>query len=310
MNYSFGCDPDIEDQRDYRLKAVVDPVLKESIDLSHDWGFEEIRDQGSLGACTAFATTDMVRFVRYKTKLSCWTPSQLFTYYATRKLRNSINEESGATAREALKSTIDYGVTKDNIWPYDINKFAEEPPKEAWDDALTHQSLSYFRLDQTESDLLQCLSDGYPFTFGMKIYQSFIDYQKSIIFNVVIPKPEVGKEKYLGGHCMLATGYYKRGDEYIIIIRNSWGIKFGSRGYVHIPLSVMLDPNLCFDFWTLRTSESDEAPKPVIPPPPIYPIEPPAPVEPMEPLTPFWKNPTAWGIIGIGIIALLFVLVR
>ena len=190
MNYSFGCEPDAEDPRDYRLKAGLDPVFREEIDLSHDWGFEEIRDQGSLGACTAFATTDMVQYVRYKTKLSYWEPSQLFTYYATRKLRNTLNEDSGATAREALKSTVDYGVTKDNLWPYDINRFAEEPPKEAWDDALTHQSLSYFRLDQTLNALIGCLSDGYPFTFGMKLYQSFIDYQKAFIFNVVIPIPD------------------------------------------------------------------------------------------------------------------------
>jgi C1A family cysteine protease len=309
MNYSFGCEPDVEDPRDYRLKSIVNPIFKESVDLSRDWGFEEVRDQGTLGSCTAFATTDMVRFVRHKTKLSVWTPSQLFTYYATRKLRGSVDEDSGATAREALKSTVDFGVTKQEIWPYDISKFKEEPPKPAWEDAEKHQSLSYFRLDQTLNDLIGCLSDGYPFTFGMKIYESFIKYQKEAMFFDIIPFPNPTKEKYLGGHCMLAVGYYfdKDSNDYIVVARNSWGKNFGSGGHVHIPLTLLLTPSFCFDFWTLRSSEDEkqlpEPPKPEAP-------KPVAPVEPMEPLVPFWKNKNVWFIIGFVILAILFVLVK
>lgn len=309
MNYLFGCKPDIEDSRDYRLKASIDRVYKESADLTSDsstgWWFGDVHDQGKLGACTAFATNDMVRYVRFKTKLSSWPTSQLFTYYATRKLCNTINEDSGATAREALKSTVDYGVTKDTIWPYDPNKFAEEPPKEAWEDALTHQSLSYFRLDQSMEDLIGCLSDGYPFTFGKKIYQSFIDFQKPDIFNLVIPAPDTNKEKYLGGHCMIAVGYYKRNENYIIIVRNSWGKNFASLGYLHIPIEIVLNPSLCFDFWTLRTSE-DESIKPIVPTPISY-VEPPAVIEPLPPL---WKNKNFYFLLGFGILVLLFLLLK
>lgn len=305
MNYSFGCEPDTHDERDYRLKSVNDKVFPDSVNLSEDiktgWWFGEAHDQGSLGACTAFATNDMVRYVRFKTKLSYWPTSQLFTYYATRKLRGSIDEDSGATAREALKATADYGVSKDHLWPYDISKFKDEPPKEAWDNASSHQSLSYFRLEQSLEDLIGCLANGYPFTFGMKIYQSFIDFQKSTMFNIVIPKPDTIKEKYLGGHCMLAVGYYKSNEDYIIIVRNSWGSKFADRGYVHIPLSMLLDPFTCFDFWTLRTSE-DETPKPN--PTPPKPSE--QPVQPPESKEPFWKNQTFYFLIGFGVLLALF----
>lgn len=312
MNYSFGCEPDKFDERDYRLKAVADKVFPDSIDLREDiktgWWFGEAHDQGSLGACTAFATNDMVRFVRFKTKLTFWPTSQLFTYYATRKLRGSVEEDSGATAREALKATVDYGVPKDHLWPYNILKFKEEPPKEVWDNASNHQSLSYFRLEQTLDDLIGCLSDGYPFTFGMKIYQSFIDFQKADIFDLVIPKPDTTKEKYLGGHCMLAVGYYKRNDGYVIIVRNSWGKNFANQGYLHIPLSMMLDPFTCFDFWTLRTSE-DETPKPIDPPPtPPKPFV--EPVEPVEPQKPFWKNQNFYFLVGFGVLLALFLLLK
>jgi C1A family cysteine protease len=309
MNYSFGCEPDVEDQRDYRLKSVLDPVFKDSVDLTHDpqtrWWIGEAHDQGTLGSCTAFATNDMVRYVRYKTKLSSWPTSQLFTYYATRKLRGTTGEDSGATAREALKATVDYGVTKNELWPYDIAKFKDEPPKEAWVDAEKHQSLSYFRLDQTENDIIGCLSDGYPFIFGMKIYQSFFKYKESAIFDVVMPFPKPTKEKYYGGHCMLAVGYYKQNGKYIIIIRNSWGVGFCSSGYIHAPLDLLLDSNFCFDFWTLRTSE-DERPKQEPIKPTVF-VEPPLPPEPVVPL---WKSKNFYFLLGFGVLVLLFLLLK
>jgi C1A family cysteine protease len=312
MNYSFGCEPDTHDERDFRLKSVANKVFPDSVDLSEDiktgWWFGEAHDQGSLGACTAFATNDMVRYVRFKTKLSFWPTSQLFTYYATRKLRGSIDEDSGATAREALKATADYGVAKYHIWPYDISKFKEEPPKEVWDNASMHQSLSYFRLEQTLDDLIGCLADGYPFTFGMKIYQSFIDFQKADFFELIIPKPDKTKEKYLGGHCMLAVGYFKRNEDYIIIVRNSWGKNFANQGYFYMPLEMMLDPFTCFDFWTLRTSEN-EVQKPAEPAPvsPKTFVEPPLPVEQTEP---FWKNKNFYFLIGFGVLLAFFLLLR
>jgi C1A family cysteine protease len=311
MNYSLGCEPDTQDERDYRLKSVVDKTFPDFVDLRENdktgWWFGEAHDQGSIGSCTAFATNDMVRFVRFNTKLSTWPTSQLFTYYATRKLRGSVEEDSGATAREALKATADYGVPKDHLWPYDVSKFKDEPPKEVWDNASSHQSLSYFRLEQSSDDLIGCLADGYPFTFGMKIYQSFIDFQKAAMFNIIIPRPDTTKEKYLGGHCMLAVGYYKSKEGYIIIVRNSWGKKFADRGYVHIPLSMLLDPFTCFDFWTLRTSE-DETPKSVEPVKPPQPIVEPV-IEP-EPKKPFWKNDNIWFLLGFIILTLLFILIK
>ncbi len=106
---------------------------------------------------------------------------------------------------------------------------------------------------------------------------------------------------------MLAVGYYKSKEGYVIIVRNSWGKRFADRGYVHIPLSMLLDPFTCFDFWTLRTSE-DETPKPVDPPPTPKRYE--EPVQPQEPKEPFWKNQNFYFLIGFGVLLMLFVLLK
>lgn len=311
MKYTFGCEPDRHDERDYRLKSVSEKTFPDSKNLAEDiktgWWFGEAHDQQSIGSCTAFATNDMIRYVRFKNKLSFWPTSQLFTYYATRKLRGSVEEDSGATAREALKATADFGVTKSELWPYDIAKFKDEPPKAVWDDAEKHQSLSYFRLEQTLNDLIGCLSDGYPFTFGMKIYQSFIDFQKEAIFHAEMPFPNTIKEKYLGGHCMLAVGYYKKGEDYNIIVRNSWGKNFCDNGYVHIPLSLMLDSNFCFDFWTLRTSEDERYKEPES----VKPIESKREdIIAVEPKIPFHKTNNFYFLIGFVILLIIFFTIK
>lgn len=325
MNFSFGCKRDIKDERDFKLKIRSRVVVSDSADLRTK--FPAIRNQGNLGACTSFATTDMAQFVRAKLNFKIWDPSTLFTYYATRKLIGTTDRDSGASVRDALKSTADFGIAKEEHWPYVIEEFAKEPPTPIWDEALEHQSLSYFRVDQTEEAVLNCLSDGYPFTFGMRIYQSFVDSQLFIMRGPV-PTPDINTEKYLGGHCMLAVGFFKQDNEYLIIVRNSWGEDFGIDGYVYIPLSILLNSRLSFDFWTLRSSEPDpedllppEPPKPdPIPEPPkpdpIPEPEPPKPdpiPEPPKPPAPdkspsIWKNPKTWVLIGFGIISLLFVL--
>ena len=45
-----------------------------------------------------------------------------------------------------------------------------------------------------------------------------------------------------GNHAMVLCGYSE--DEKIFIVRNSWGTKFGDRGYCYIPYSYISDPQL------------------------------------------------------------------
>lgn len=286
--FSFGYKQDLPDPRDYKYKAVA-IELPESVDLSAD--FLPVRNQGDLGACTAFATGAMVEYVRNKQKLKMWSVSTLFTYYTTRQIEGTVDSDSGAYVRDALKSVVNYGVTSEKTWPYDITVFKQNPPEHAWEDALNHQAVVYYRIDPTRENILSCLAEGYPFTFGMKLYQSFVDTQCGFMVHNYLSMPDTGKEKLIGGHCMLAVGYSKwiDGNTYIKV-RNSWGTHVGLRGYHNIPIDYFLDPNLSSDFWTIRSEEYTEeevikppTPEPVVPPSPptpepVIPPAPPAPV--------------------------------
>jgi len=65
-----------------------------------------------------------------------------------------------------------------------------------------------------------------------------------------LPKP---KEKSLGGHAVMAVGYNETTQRFTI--RNSWGARWGLKGYFTMPYAYLTDRNLADDFWTIRVVE-------------------------------------------------------
>ena len=321
--FSFGHIPDSPDSRDFIFKASPSKTLPFKVDLRED--LQPIKNQRNLGACTAFATTAMVEYVRNKQGFLKWDASPLFTYYSTRKIENTIPTDSGATVRDALKSTVNDGVVKEITWPYIIENFSTTPPTSAWEEGQLHQALTYYSVPQTKEHILSCLSEGYPFTFGARLYESFTATQCGFMVNDIVPLPNTSTEKLLGGHCMLAVGYLSASDTSIqIIVRNSWGIYVGLDGYHNFPIEYLLNPTLSLDFWTIRTEEEsveDSYPRPTPTPPTPEPVPPspapePVPVPPTpEPVPPpptpsvesIWKKPSTYILIGFIIVSLLFI---
>jgi len=322
--YYFGYLPDPEDKRDYpyKLKSQTEIV---PIDMSAE--FPPIKNQGKLSSCTAFAVTSMVEYVRGKQKLVYWDSSPLFTYYSTRKIEGTEAADAGAYIRDAIKSVASYGATKEELWPYDETKVFENPLEAAWQEAEKHQALVYYRVEQTRENILGCLAEGYPFAFGVKLYESFITTQTGMLVYNRLPMPATTTEKYLGGHCMLAVGFVDDNGAVYVKARNSWGVFVGLSGYHYIPLEYLLNPVLASDFWTIRLEESsaDEVYVPPAPPEPAP--APPSPVpnpnvvgpaptpttnttDNSNPSTSIWKNPLTYFMIVFILIAMLFVLLK
>lgn len=290
----------IDDFKSGCVKQKVDPRDRNYIPKFTHWtelndidlrpGCKPSRSQGYIGACTAFASTALFDFIRRKNSTVNWQPSPLFTYYATRLAAKLENQDSGATVKEALKSTVRDGVCMERLWPYEQAKYTERPPEEAWLDAEKHQAVEYLWISDFDKNIwLNCLNDGYPFMFGIYLYSSFFDPILSLMGGI-IPEPDRDNEKRIGGHCMLAVGYIKNynGQEYVIV-QNSWGTDWGDKGYCYIPMSYMVS-NDTFDFWTIKLTEKcEEDTEDPLPPEPTPEPEPPKPEPPLptpEPPTP------------------------
>ena len=283
---NLGCIKDKPDPRDFKFLKTTHWTELSPIDLRPFC--PPVRAQGHIGSCTAFASTQLFDFVRKKNKLVNWKPSPLFTYYATRKFANLQDQDSGASVREALKSTARDGVAMERHWPYNISKFKENPTEEAWINAEKHQTLEYSRVDDFDkSAFLGCLNDGYPFIFGIYLYTSFNSFQT--VLTGIVPVPDKENEKRIGGHCMMAVGWkkmeYEGVEKEFLIVQNSWGDTWADKGFCYIPLEYIMS-NDTFDFWTIRLTEEcaedTEDPEPTPEPPKPEPVPEPTP-EPPKP---------------------------
>ena len=91
------------------------------------------------------------------------------------------------------------------------------------------------------------MDQGLPFVFGFAVYQSFETEEVAKTGIMVMPKEN---DKMLGGHAIMAVGYDS--EKEVFIIRNSWGVEWGDKGYFNMPYSYITNKDLCSDFWVVE----------------------------------------------------------
>lgn len=250
----YGWKPDIPDHRDITYKAhrrAAVQELPDHVDLREN--MPPVYDQGQLGSCTANALGAAFQFDQIRQGLPSWTPSRLMIYYLERQIEGTIKEDAGAQIRDGAKVLAKYGVCPEEHWPYDVDKFQLEPDVEDMKIASQNQVLRYARVEQTEDDILGVLASGYPITFGFTVYEGFESRQCAATGYLQMPGK---KDKCYGGHAVLACGYDR--EKRLILVRNSWGPKWGQHGYFWMPFDYILNPNLADDFWVLYSVEDGD----------------------------------------------------
>ena len=247
----YGWQPDLPDQRDFKY-AAPRPILKAlpaKVDLRNQ--NPAVYDQGQLGSCTANAIGAAFEFALLKIdKANDFLPSRLFIYYNERVIEHSIKTDAGAQIRDGIKSVNKQGVSPENLWPYDITKFAAKPPTAAYQEAKKHQVSSYQRVTRNITQMKGVLAEGFPFVFGFTVYESFESPEVAKTGKLNLPK---ASETVVGGHAVVAVGYDDKTKRFIV--RNSWGEEWGLKGYFTMPYDYLLNENLADDFWTIRAVE-------------------------------------------------------
>jgi len=249
--YSYGWRPDLPDMRDLRYSAPLEVLQNLPARLDLRAQCPPIVDQGRLGSCTGNAIASSFYFSELKQQINnAFQPSRLFIYYNERKIEATIPWDCGASIRDGFKSINKDGVCSEELWTYDIHRFAEQPPAECYEQAQDHQTLAYRSLQQTLSELKGCLYEGYPFVFGFTVYDSFESDEVANTGRVPLPGYD---EEVKGGHAVMAVGYDDSSQSFVV--QNSWGEGWGDHGFFYMPYAYIGDISLARDFWTMRTVE-------------------------------------------------------
>lgn len=246
-----GWRPDIPDQRDhvYVADAKVLAKLPARVDLREECS--PVLEQGDLGTCTACALASAHRFCQRRQPGGTeFDPSRLFLYWNTRALDGTTASDAGGTFRNGFKTLAAQGVCPETIWPYDPRKVARKPVAAAYREALRHQALRYKRLPRALDQLRGCLASGFPFVFGVSLYDSF--HWDSVAVSGVVPMPR-GSERCRGGHALMAVGYDQK--KRVFHVQNCWGTDWGRGGFCTLPYDYLASGKLSGDFWTLRLVE-------------------------------------------------------
>ena len=243
----YGWQPDLPDHRDHLYAAPVAIAAAPPAKMDLRPQCPPVYDQGELGSCTANAIAAAIEFDRLKQNLSDFTPSRLFIYYNERVMEHTVDTDSGAQIRDGIKSVSRQGDCPETEWPYVIAKFRTRPTKQCYADALQYKAVLYQRVTQSLGQFKGCLASGFPFVFGFTVYESFESAQVAKTGHAQLP---VSGERAIGGHAVLAVGYDDARQWFLV--RNSWGNKWGLKGYFTLPYAYVTDDNLSADFWTIR----------------------------------------------------------
>jgi C1A family cysteine protease len=246
----FGWVPDLPDARDFLYAAPEEVLTKLPKQFDLRAKMPRVFDQGHLGSCTANAIGAAFEFDLISEGLKDFMPSRLFIYYNERAIEGTVDTDSGAMIRDGIKSIAKVGVCDEAIWPYDIARFTERPPRKAYADAKKHRATLYRRVNGTLHQLQGCLASGYPIVFGFSVYESFMSDE--VARTGEVPLPPRG-EQLVGGHAVVAVGYDDELQRFIV--RNSWGDGWGMKGYCTMPYGYLTDPQLARDFWAIYTVE-------------------------------------------------------
>jgi C1A family cysteine protease len=270
--YTLGWRRDLPDFRDqtaatesvHRLLAKSAAVRRGArktpakVDL-RPW-CSRIEDQGRLGACTAHAGVGMLEYFERRTTGKYLNASRLFLYKVARQL-GGIRGDEGTTLRDTMKAMVLFGVPPEHYWPYEVDRYDDDPSAFCFSFAQNYQALQYYRLDpsgtsaeQVLAALKQHLAAGFPAMFGFSVYSSMPAPGDG---SGAIPLPGRG-DSLIGGHAVLAVGYDDSrrigGEQGALLVRNSWGREWGEEGYGWLPYAY-LRHGLAGDFWSMVRAE-------------------------------------------------------
>ena len=204
-----------------------------------------VENQQTLSSCTANATAGAFEYLAKKhLKNRAFEVSRLFIYYNARLRAGSEIKDAGSHIQYAIDSLHKLGSCTEEVWPYELRKVNNKPHEPSYDEAVNFKVQKSAKVGLDLKSWKQCLTEGYPIIFGIALFKDFDDASKNKGI-VPMPSPDEASRAAHGLHAMLCVGYSDI-DE-MFIIRNSWGDKWGDKGYCYMPYDYVINSKMNMD---------------------------------------------------------------
>lgn len=191
-----------------------------SVDLRPELG--PARNQGPRPTCMAFAASDAHAGLR-----AGWAPLSCEYAFFQAQRRAGRPPDSGALLSSMLDALREDGQPEENGWPY-----LAAPPTDiaCWVPPATVGDLFGRAGEKSPAsidDLIAELDQGRPVIVLLMLSRAFFN---PAVQGVVHPAPDEVPEP-ARRHAVVAVGYGKVGPDRAILVRNSWGERWGMGGH-------------------------------------------------------------------------------
>lgn len=193
--------------------------------IDHRPYLQPVRDQGERGTCLAFSATCAHEHARLQLEEQDELCIETLYWAAAQRMPRRTRSEEGLTIDAALSALEEHGQSTEDTWPYRAVRHANDaelaPPQSAVESLRKAGGRT---IDPTPTSVREQLASGHVIVLGIRLWGAFSTADPATI---TIAPPSRGEVSQYG-HAIVAVGCDDAGR---LLLRNSWGVSWGSSGY-------------------------------------------------------------------------------
>jgi len=253
LNRILNCIPSRGTEKDWEFQHAVQAnllkvskIAPKTVDLRESWW--EIGDQKDTGSCVGWASADSVyrwHFVKANRIPKTEHLSVRFTWMGAKEIDEwrdrptSFLEADGTSLKAALDMARKYGNVVNDMLPFEPPTMNKEDPDAFYATAASNKISSYYNLRRSSTAWTSVvkkwqswLAGGGPILTALGVDDTW-DNAEDTHGNLEEYHPDTVR----GGHAVALVGYTEDG----FIVRNSWGKKWGDKGFAYASLDYARD---------------------------------------------------------------------
>merc|ERR1719187_1493636 len=209
----------VETLPEKQLRKVNTTALPDSINWVEKGRVTEVKNQGQCGSCWAFATAGALEGLRVKfgMRLTSLSPQQLMD------CDHKEHGCKGGWPANAMHYTHENGVESLSAYPY-VGKVQQCKYKKQ--NSKIKNNGIYATSDGNEELLKNIVANYGPTTVAIQSNEDLTKYRGGV-FHTTKCQPDTAPN-----HAVLVVGYGKEHGQDYWLIKNTWGVRWGEKGYV------------------------------------------------------------------------------